>query len=140
MFKCLSLKTAGHKSHPITRENSESQMCLPELLMEVVTVEGDTVGLSVISSRSRLPSSVSCQSHVTGCDVTFSCHVMEGGGGGGRRAADQRRGGGRRAQQAGLSRPDRNCTSQRETRRKNDFDLPLNEEDRPGKKTRTPSF
>lgn len=43
-------------------------MCLPELLMDVVIIKGDTDKLSVVA--------VSCQIHVTGCDVMLSCHVI----------------------------------------------------------------
>ena len=47
-------------------------MCLPELLMDVAIIKGDTVKLSVISAARCHFDTVSA---VTGCDVIFSCHV-----------------------------------------------------------------
>lgn len=46
-------------------------MCLPELLMDVMIIKGDTVKLSVISAAPRGSYIVSCQIHVTGRDVMF---------------------------------------------------------------------
>lgn len=51
-------------------------MCLPELLMDAVIIKGDRVKLSVITTAPFHFHSVSCQIHVTGCDVMFSCHVI----------------------------------------------------------------
>lgn len=51
-------------------------MCLPELLMDVVILKGDMLKVSVISAAPCYFYSVSCQIHVTGCDVMFSCHVI----------------------------------------------------------------
>lgn len=76
MFKCLSLKTAGHKFHLIAGEHSESITCLPELLKDFVLIKGDAVKLSVISAVPRQSYIVSCQIDVTGCDVMFSCYVI----------------------------------------------------------------
>lgn len=51
-------------------------MCLPELLMDVVIIKGDTVKVSVISAAPCYFCSVGCQIHATTCDVMFSCHVI----------------------------------------------------------------
>lgn len=84
MFKCLSLKTAGHESHLITGEHSDRIMCLPRLLMDAVIIKGDTIKLSVISAAPWHLYSVRYQIHITGCDVMYSLLCD--------RAADQRLG------------------------------------------------
>lgn len=51
-------------------------MCLPELLMDVMIIKGDTIKLSLIVAVPCHFYSVSCQIHIMGCDVMFSCHVI----------------------------------------------------------------
>lgn len=52
-------------------------MCLPELLVDVVIINGDTAKLSVTSAAlCHHVHGVSCQSHITGCDVMFFCDVI----------------------------------------------------------------
>lgn len=71
MFKCLSLKTAGHKSHLVTGEHSQSITCLRQVLMDVVIIKEDAVKLFITAALQVSAVRVTSQALIE----YFCCHM-----------------------------------------------------------------